>query len=253
MLPAVSVSANGAATRPAKATSASLRVNTRLEGADPDKVIIKAFLRGRGSAAAGVILRWRRLGVAPDGRKSARGWGRQNLQERVLEMSGEFLWELEKLRRRFGVDAEELRLATRELTRKPRGIKEQRHTGEITLARKQRRASRELEYWKNLEELVDLVGDDVLKGKEIVDRLDELLRGDSIDHAVLLDFADCLLRRVITRNNISDSDIDHVERGRFHLGRMEGPDTPRRRKLLPSQISVLETLLRELRAARKTT
>jgi len=168
-------------------------------------------------------------------------------------MSGEFLWELEKLRRRLGVDAEELRLATRELTRKPRGLKEQRHTGEITLVRKQRRASRELEYWKNLEELVDLVGDDVLKGKEIVDRLDELLRGDSMDHAVLLDFADCLLRRVITRNNISDSDIDHVERGRFHLGRMEGPDTPRRRKLLASQISVLETLLRELRAARKTT
>ena len=160
-------------------------------------------------------------------------------------MSGEFLWELEKLRRRLGVDAEELRLATRELTRKPRGLKEQRHTGEITLVRKQRRASRELEYWKNLEELVDLVGDDVLKGKEIVDRL--------VDHAVLPDFADCLLRRVITRNNISDSDIDHVKRGRFHLGRMEGPDTPRRRKLLPSQISVLETLLRELRAARKTT
>ena len=162
-------------------------------------------------------------------------------------MSGEFLWELEKLRRRLGVDAEELRLATRELTRKPRGLKEQRHTGEITLVRKQRRASRELEYWKNLEELVDLVGDDVLKGKEIVDRLDELLRGDSMDHAVLLDFADCLLRRVITRNNISDSDIDHVKRGRFHLGRMEDPDTPRRRKLLASQISVLETLLRELR------
>jgi len=170
-----------------------------------------------------------------------------------LKMSGEFLWELEKLRRRLGVDAEELRLATRELTRKPRGLKEQIHTGEITRARKQKRASRELEYWKNLEELVDLVGDDVLKGKEIVDRLDELLRGDSMDHAVLLDFADCLLRRVITRNNISDSDIDHVERGRFHLGRMEGPDTPRRRKLLASQISVLETLLRELRAARKTT
>ena len=168
-------------------------------------------------------------------------------------MSGEFLWELEKLRCRFGVDADELRLATRELTRKPRGLKEQIHTGEITRARKQKRASRELEYWKNLEELVDLVGDDVLKGKEIVDRLDELLRGDSMDHAVLLDFADCLLRRVITRNNISDSDIDHVERGRFHLGRMEGPDTPRRRKLLASQISVLETLLRELRAARKTT
>jgi hypothetical protein len=62
-------------------------------------------------------------------------------------MSGEFLWELEKLRRRFSVDAEELRLATRELTRKPRGLKEQRHTGEISLARKQRRASREFEYF----------------------------------------------------------------------------------------------------------
>jgi len=156
-----------------------------------------------------------------------------------LKMSGEFLWELEKLRRRFGVDAEELRLATRELTRKPRGLKEQIHTGEITRARKQKRASRELEYWKNLEELVDLVEDDALKGEEIVDRL--------VDHAVLPDFADCLLRRVITRNNISDSDIDHVKRGRFHLGRMEDPDTPRRRKLLASQISVLETLLRELR------
>ena len=156
-----------------------------------------------------------------------------------MKMSGEFLWELEKLRCRFGVDADELRLATRELTRKPRGLKEQIHTGEITRARKQKRASRELEYWKNLEELVDLVEDDALKGEEIVDRL--------VDHAVLPDFADCLLRRVITRNNISDSDIDHVKRGRFHLGRMEDPDTPRRRKLLASQISVLETLLRELR------
>ena len=168
-------------------------------------------------------------------------------------MSGEFLWELEKLRRRFGVDAEELRLATRELTRKPRGLKEQRHTGEITLARKQRRASRKLEYWKNLEELVDLVGDDSLKGKETVDRLAELLRGDPLAHAVLSDFADCLLRRVITGNNISDSGIDHLERGRFHLERMEGPDAPRRRKLLASQISVLQTLVRELRAARETT
>jgi hypothetical protein len=166
-------------------------------------------------------------------------------------MSREFLWELEKLRRRFGVDAEELRLATRELTRKPRGLKEQRHTGEITLERKQRRASRDLEYWKNLEELVDIVEDDSLKGKETVDRLVELLRGDPMAHAVLKDFTDCLLRRVITHNNISDSDIDHLERGRFHLERIEGPDAPGRRKLLASQISVLGTLLRELRAGKK--
>src|SRR5215472_7732809 len=79
-------------------------------------------------------------------------------------MSGDFLWELEKLRRRFGLDAEELRSAVRELTRKQRGIKQQERTGEITRARKNRIAARQIKYWGTIEELADLVGDS-LKGK----------------------------------------------------------------------------------------
>jgi hypothetical protein len=167
-------------------------------------------------------------------------------------MSGEFLWELEKLRRRFGLDGEELRSATWELTRKRRGLKAQPHTGEVTLERKKRRASREDKYQKKLEELAELIVDDFVKGKAIVDRLIELLPGDPMAHAVLTDFAYCLLRRVITRNNISDSDRDHLETGSFLLDRIEGPDAPERRRLLAGQISAVETLLRELRTDRTT-
>ena len=168
-------------------------------------------------------------------------------------MSRDFLWELEKLRRRFGLDGEALRLATLELTRKQRGLKEQYHTGEITCDRKNRRASRQHKYWRNLEELVDLFGDDAVKGKAIVDRLAELLRGDPMAHAVLIDFSDCLCRRVMSHNKISDSDRDHLERAGFHMERIERPDGPRRRKLLAGQVRVVGTLLRELRVAQRTT
>jgi hypothetical protein len=168
-------------------------------------------------------------------------------------LSRDFLWELEKLRRRFGVDGDELKLAVRELTRKRRGLTPQNYTEEITRARKNRREARQLIYWTYLEELVDLSGIDSLKGKVIVGRLTELLRDDPTPHAVLLDFADCLLRRVLSDNDIWDSDRDHLERAGFHYKEFEPPDGPRRRKLLGSQMKVLETLLRELHTKDKIT
>jgi hypothetical protein len=162
-------------------------------------------------------------------------------------LSQDFLWELEKLRRQFDVDGDELRSAIQELTRKQRGLKPQNYTEEITRSRKNRRASRELEYWRNLEELADSFGADSLKGKAIVDRLTNLLRDDPMAHAVLCDFANCLLRRVVSSNNILDSDKDHLERAGFHLREIESADGPRRRKLLAGHIKVIGTLLRELR------
>ena len=168
-------------------------------------------------------------------------------------MSGDFLWELEKLRRRFGLDAEELRLAVRELTRKQRGIKQQEHTGEITRARKNRIAARQIKYWGTIEELADLVGDDSLKGKAIVDRLAKMLQGDPMAHAILLDVAECLQRRVLRDNNISDLDRDHLERAAFHQRTFEPPDGTGRRKLLAAHMRIVEALLRELRAVQKIT
>jgi hypothetical protein len=98
-------------------------------------------------------------------------------------MSTSFLWELEKLRRRLGVQDQELKETVKELTRKPRGAKPQNDdenlarirggaslrevasdrglsdAAQIKLARKNRRASREREYWKYIEELVDSFND----------------------------------------------------------------------------------------------
>jgi hypothetical protein len=167
------------------------------------------------------------------------------MEERFL--SRDFVWELEKLRRRFGVDGDEFRSAVRELTRKQRGLKPQDYTEEITRSRKNRRASRELEYRRNLEELADSFGGDSQKGKAIVDRLTDLLRGDPMAHAVLCDFADCLRCRVVNSNNILDSDKDHLEQLGFYLRGIESPDAPGRRKLLAAHIKVIGTVLRELR------
>jgi hypothetical protein len=168
-------------------------------------------------------------------------------------MSGDFLWELEKLRRRFGVDGEGLRSATRELTVKRRGLKAQRHTGEITFERKTRRVAREQEYWKSVEEIVDCIIDESVKGKAIVNRLVELLKHDPKGHYVLRDLTDSLLNRVIKDNNISDSDRDHLEASRFHLEKIEGaPDSPGRRKYLAAHLRAIKTLLRELRVEKTT-
>src|SRR5215472_1186215 len=92
----------------------------------------------------------------------------------------DFLWELEKLRRRSGVDEEKFKEAVKELTRKPRGAKEQKdsehlaeiragssakevaadkgvsNATEIRLARKNRRATLTALYQEKIEEFVEL-------------------------------------------------------------------------------------------------
>ena len=86
-----------------------------------------------------------------------------------------------------------------------------------------------------------------------MDRLAKMLQGDPMAHAVLLDFAECLQRRVLRDNNISDLDRDHLERAAFHQRTFEPPDGTGRRKLLAAHMRIVEALLRELRAVQKIT
>jgi hypothetical protein len=191
-------------------------------------------------------------------------------------MSTTFLWELEKLRRRMGIQEQELKETVKRLTRKPRGAKPQNDdenlarirggaslqelasdrglsdAAQIKLARKNRRASREQEYWKYIDELCDSFGEQMTENRAKIDRVAEALRGDPTAHAVLMDIADCLVRRVLEGDRVSDSDRDHLERARFHTGRIERPDGPLRRRTLAGQINAVKTVLRELCVTKNT-
>ena len=191
-------------------------------------------------------------------------------------MSTTFLWELEKLRRRMGVQDEELKETVKELTRKPRGAKPQNDdeslarirggaslkelasdrrlsdAAQIKLARKNRRASREREYWKYIEELCDSFSDQMMENKAKIDRVAEALGGDPAAHAVLMDLADCLVRRVLEGEGLWDLDRDHLERARFYASGIERPDGPLRRRTLAGQINAVKTAIRELCANQTT-
>ena len=185
-----------------------------------------------------------------------------------------FLWELEKLRRRFGIDDEELKQAAKQLTRRPRGAKEQEdsehlaqiRTGssikkvaaakglsdaaEIRLARKNRRATSKTLYQEKIEEFVErttALGS--VAGAAWVDRLREAAKDCPFAHLILADVAASHLRRVLEGGRLSADDADHVEGGRFHLTMMDGTevDSPRRRSAIPAQIRVLDAILQQLK------
>src|ERR1700757_4947046 len=103
-------------------------------------------------------------------------------------MSDDFLWELEKLRRRFGVDRREIEEAARALTRKRRGVKslnDDRHLArlqagatarevadniggrgpdadQIRISRKNRKTILQSHYWSKIEEISVLLTNPVL-------------------------------------------------------------------------------------------
>jgi hypothetical protein len=184
-------------------------------------------------------------------------------------MSDDFSWELEKLRRKFGVGDEELKEEVRKATLKPRGAKPQRNDADlariragasvrtiaveknlsnstkILLGRKNKRAVRVDEYWQCLDQLIDLSGDEFSKSKAIVDRLKELLRDVPRGAVVLLDFAACLQQRGLRANHLLPSDRDNLEAAAFHHKQIEAPDDPGRRDFLARQIRVLKKVIQE--------
>jgi hypothetical protein len=192
-------------------------------------------------------------------------------------MSEDFLWELEKLRRRFGVGREEIQAAAVALTRKRRGPEPQKDddhlvriragisarkvaadiggrgagAAQIRISRKARKDSLQSQYWRKIEELTDILT--LLSPKDkstYMTRLAEMAGPSTAPHLILLDIADCGAGRVLDANRLSADDRDHLERARLHLTMIKDMDldSPLRRKALRSRIQALEKILQELRA-----
>jgi hypothetical protein len=192
----------------------------------------------------------------------------------------DFLWELEKLRGRYGIDDEELKEAVKELTRKPRGAKEQKDSEhlaqiragssakkvaaenslsgatEIRIARKNRRAKLTALYQEQIEEFVELTAAlGFVAAKEWVDRLREAAAECPLGHLILGDVAASNARRVLEGGRLSAEDTDHVEGARFQLSLIDniGLDNPRRRSAVRTQVRVLDAILQKLRGTIKIT
>ena len=194
-------------------------------------------------------------------------------------MSKDLLWELEKLRRQFGVDGKEIQAAAKSLDRKRRGAKphsDDDHLAklqsgvsarqiaariggpgaaaiEIRIARKNRKETLKLEYWKKMKELADILvrlSPSLPELDDYTKRLIESAGAPSAPHLIMLDLAMCNLQSVLDGNRLSTDDRDHVERARFYAT-MSGNsdlDTPTRFEKLGRRIDALEAILQELRA-----
>jgi len=192
----------------------------------------------------------------------------------------DFLWELEKLRRRSGVDEEKFKEAVKELTRKPRGAKEQKdsehlaeiragssakevaadkglsNATEIRLARKNRRATLTALYQEKIEEFVELTAAlGSVAGKEWLDRLRDAAAEYPLGHLILADVVASNTRRALEGGNLSADDTDYVEAARFYLAMIDGMgvNNPRRRGAVRSHVRVLDAVLQQLRASLKIT
>jgi hypothetical protein len=186
-------------------------------------------------------------------------------------LSKDFLWELESLRRRFGVEDDDFRAAVKQLTRKPRGAKPQDDSqnlalisagvslsqvatekglsdaAQIKLGRKSRRAWLRSQYLQKIDEISDLI---VPLSPEVRSAAIDTIAAVEATYLpgynfILLDIADCCLRRT------QRSDL---EGARFRLASIEGIDldSPTRRKIIRAQIQVLEKVLRQLRTPKNT-
>lgn len=193
-------------------------------------------------------------------------------------MSRSFLWELEKLRREFGKNSEELKVAARELGRKRRGppgynddhrlaqiqdgasaravARNEGGSGapatETRIYRKNRKQTLISQYWDKINEIAELTIKLSLSPTELK-RYTELLKKagpPSAPHLIMLDMLMCHGEHVLADDSLSADDRDHLERARFH-GRMirnSDLDNPVRREKLNDRIQMLEAILRELRA-----
>jgi len=164
-------------------------------------------------------------------------------------VSGRFLWELYKLSREFGVNSEELKAAAQELGRRRRGPREynddhrlaQMQGGasaraiasaeggrgafatETRISRKKRKQILISLYWKEIEQLTDLIVKLSLSPTEVADLLKEASTPFA-PHLIILDFAMCCLQRVLDGGRLSSDNRDHVECARFHLGMVRNSD-----------------------------
>jgi len=189
-------------------------------------------------------------------------------------LSKDFIWELEKLRRRFGVDGDELQAAAKRINRKRRGeppFNDDKYLAkmrdgdsarqvaesirgtfkdEIRISRKNRRTKLRQEYSTKLTKFVDRIM--LLSEAERIawiDRLTEATRAARLPepHLMLLDISDLLLRKVLEGGGASTEDTDNLERARFHLQGIDiDPDSPRRRIARRAEIEVIDTLIGEL-------
>lgn len=191
-------------------------------------------------------------------------------------MSRSFLWELEKLRREFGVDTDEVKAAAKELGRKRRGppgydddrrlasmrdgasaqtvaASEGVSTADATrirIGRKKRKQSLIAQYWEKIEELTDVL---VKLPPPLCELYTEQIKAagpPAAPHLIMVDLAICNMQRVLDGNRLSPDDRDHIERGRFRANMVRDIDldSPVRRERLSDRIRKLEAILRELRS-----
>jgi len=156
-----------------------------------------------------------------------------------------FIWELEKLRRRLGLDDAQLKEAVKLLTRKTRGLKQQQYTGEITVARKKRRETLKREYLTKIAELAELLTAHPEKSSACTDSFKTVPLG----YLILNDLVTYWLRQVSEDATLSEDDFDHIEAARFHSASIEGfdVDSPRRRALMRHHIQMLENEIKLLK------
>jgi hypothetical protein len=168
----------------------------------------------------------------------------------VHALSRSFLWELEKLRREFGVDSEEVKMAAQALGRKRRGIKpynDDHHLArmqagvsargvatsiggrgaaatEIRISRKRRKLTLISEYWEKIEELTDLLfspsSPEMKRYTELIIRAGP----PSAPQLIMRDLIMCHIHRVLRSDRLSAEDRDHLERAKFHATMVRNSD-----------------------------
>ena len=195
------------------------------------------------------------------------------IQERFL--SRDFVWELEKLRRRFGVDGDELRAAAKQLHRKRRGVKPYNddkylskvrdgasvlevarsvggggaHAAEIRITRKNRKLKLEAHYWRIIEDFVDLFVMIPTQKRYIYAKRLRTVGPPSAPHLIELDIAGRCLERASATDSLAEDDRDRVEAARFYPTMIHNidRDVPARFEGLGERIDALKAIYEELR------
>jgi hypothetical protein len=190
-------------------------------------------------------------------------------------MSDDFLWELEKLRRRFGVGSKEIAAANQALDRKRRGPKPQNDgehlakiqagvsveevaknvgglgadAAQIRLSRKDRKIRLQSQYWGMIEEISILLSE--LSPAHRATYMERLATTGppKAPHLIVLDIADCCIKRVSESGRLSAGDRDHLGRAALHHRMIKNIDldSPLRRKGLAGRIDILGKVLQDLR------
>jgi hypothetical protein len=191
-------------------------------------------------------------------------------------LSWDFVWELEKLRRRFGVDDDELRTAAKRLGRKRRGVKPYNddqylskmqdgasapevaksidcrgaHAAEIRISRKNRKLNLEAEYWEIIDNFVGLFVPLSSENRYIYSKRLQIAAPPSTPHLIALDIAGRSVEWALATESLTADDRDHAEAMRFYLTLIHNidRDAPVRFEGLGERIDTLRAIYEELRA-----